>query len=80
MKQCNKCNEVKPMETFSVMKASPDGRQRSCKACDKVRLQADWRDNSGSRRNSRYKLAYGIDTAAYNDMLADQDGKCKICR
>jgi len=61
------------------MKSSPDGYQRTCRDCDKARLQQDWRDNSGKRRNSRYKHTYGIDIDTYNDMLATQGGKCKIC-
>tara|TARA_R110000796_G_scaffold68451_3_gene156821 strand:- start:1258 stop:1710 length:453 start_codon:yes stop_codon:yes gene_type:complete len=36
MKTCKKCNETKSLELFSKNKASKDGKQVNCKACNKA--------------------------------------------
>jgi len=79
MKVCSTCKISKELTAFSISRANRDGRQGRCKECDRVRLKQDWVDNKGSRRNSRYKLAYGIDIETYDKMLADQGGCCKLC-
>lgn len=52
MKICTKCKEEKPYESFSKMKASPDGLQKRCKSCNKEYRKAnallikEYRDNN----------------------------------
>jgi len=36
MKRCSTCRETKPLEDFNRYKASPDGRDRRCRACAKA--------------------------------------------
>lgn len=38
-KLCTKCDELQPMTSFSRNKASPDGRNRYCKRCERKRLK-----------------------------------------
>jgi hypothetical protein len=35
-KQCKKCQEIKPLELFSKLSKSVDGKQPNCKLCNKI--------------------------------------------
>ena len=90
-KLCPRCLVVKPLEEFGTRRggkpkgyceacesayqadhaSTPDGREMRRKA------RATWNDN-----NHEYFLMYryGIKKADYDRMLAEQDGRCAICR
>ena len=54
MKVCIKCKESKPYEEFSIKRAAKDGRNGSCKVCDREAKQ-EYRDANREkyRENSR---------------------------
>ena len=76
MKQCSKCNELKPLTEFYTIKHSgnPHG---SCKECFKKKArESSERLGRAHRKNVELKWFYGIDIHDYNEMLEEQDGKC----
>ena len=42
VKRCCTCKQVKPLEDFNRMKRSKDGRQGSCRDCNKAYHYAHW--------------------------------------
>ena len=42
VKRCCTCKQVKPLEDFNRMKRSRDGRQGSCRECNKAYHHAHW--------------------------------------
>jgi hypothetical protein len=88
MKTCTKCGEAKSLEDFYRDKGSSTGRRADCKACFyafraggryRERYKRWWAQNP--RRNLNYALTrkYGITVETYEIMLAEQEGKCRIC-
>lgn len=94
MKMCNKCNRLKPFEQFFKDKQSSDGLYTICKACKKA-ATLEWRKNNPEKYNEiarnwrknnpekeyghEIKRRYGCSIERYNEMLVEQDFKCKIC-
>ncbi len=70
-KTCTICKQSKPLEAFHrscVMKR--DGRIKQCKKCvmAKRKGQHDW-----------IRMRYGVTKEEYESMIADQEGRCKLC-
>ena len=63
-KQCNKCNEVKPLDMFHNRTYSPDGKRNQCKRC---------------RSEEAWKRIYGLEAGEYDTLLESQKGVCAIC-
>lgn len=68
-KYCCSCQQMKPFSEWSRNSRSSDGWQTRCKACASV---------AGRREYLARKYAMTVEAA--NELLADQDGKCAICR
>ena len=51
-KSCNKCKEVKSLDSFSKLSASKDGLMYSCKVCDKAKSTAYYEANSDKINDS----------------------------
>ena len=81
---CKKCHIEKPLTDYYIDKTTLIGRRGSCKACNLVSQQAWDRANPEKRkaigRRAHLKEKYGITPEHWDQMLADQDGKCGICR
>jgi hypothetical protein len=88
MKTCCKCKVSQPLENFHNMKKSPDGKQKTCKSCQKAYSQSEtcianrreyYQRTKRAHINRNLKKQYGIDHDQYDQMLLDQGGKCAIC-
>lgn len=58
-KECNRCKEMLPAEDFYRLKASPDGLQYTCKACQS-KYRSEVRDPDGSKgrqKSAEWKLS-----------------------
>ena len=62
MKQCTKCNKTKEEKHFHKNIKNNDGLHYHCKAC----------------RKEESLKQYGLTLKDYDDLLAKQEGKCKI--
>ncbi|WP_375490152.1 endonuclease VII domain-containing protein [uncultured Jatrophihabitans sp.] len=76
---CPDCGEVKPLSEFPRNKRMPNGYMTYCKPCHNTRTRASLEKNGGSR-NYHLRRRYGITAEHADQMLAEQDGLCAICR
>jgi hypothetical protein len=91
-KHCNCCGLTLPAEDFYKDTTSSDGRYSVCKECKDFSVQ-QWRSDNREEYNrgrreynmqpenyKRLRLQrYGITPADFDKMLAEQQGKCKLC-
>ena len=68
MKTCIDCGEEKPLDDFHGHKKAKDGKHSYCKECAYTR-----------RREWDMQRLYGISIARYEEMLAEQHGRCACC-
>lgn len=75
VKKCSSCGEVKLLTEFHKGNYKY-GRRPNCKKCrskeDNTQGRHKWRDY-------RLKKAYGIGIDEYEEMYAEQNGRCAIC-
>lgn len=90
-KICPKCKTDKPITEYWQRKTR-QGRQPAsrCKPCS-TQANRDWRKKKPDYEKRRYQASkletrerhlvrkYGVDLAAYDQMLTKQNGKCAIC-
>ncbi len=68
-KECSSCGEHKSFEEFGLrMSRGKESWRGVCKDC---RYEVN--------RNNRYIKLFGITTDGYNELFAEQEGKCGIC-
>ena len=68
MKTCIDCGEKKPFDGFYNASNSKDGKHSYCKECAYTR-----------RREWDMQSRYNISIARYEEMLAEQHGRCACC-
>ena len=82
-KPCPECGETKPLDEFFNNKAKKDGKQSYCKSCDNARRAAWAKANpekeAANKRRIDLKRRYGITVEQYDEMLAEQGGRCACC-
>ena len=76
-KRCSVCREVKSLEEFVKARQKRDGYTGRCKACKSKKDRANYTTEKGRRGWLRQK--FGITPEDYDQMLADQGGRCAIC-
>ena len=77
-KYCPRCKEDKPRDEYYSDKRSASGLRSWCKSCEST-WQTENRDPEKTReRNLRRR--YDMTWDMWLDMLADQHGKCPICK
>lgn len=82
--KCSVCKKEKSLTDFTVRKTHRPGKPVSqCKSCkaeiNKKRRIEDAEKVLEIERKSKIKRAYGITPEQYENMLAKQNGLCKIC-
>ena len=85
-KYCKTCQTTKSLEAFAQRKCprktGPDKviPLAQCKDCTK-QMHASWRTvNKESRKKSAITYMYGIPFSQYEQMVQEQQGRCKICQ
>lgn len=95
MKTCNKCNAIKDLVEFFKDKGFKDGHASICKVCKNLKTQ-EWKEknreqynrnmrlyranNQGAMKDTDLRRTHGISLEDYNKMLAEQEGRCKMCK
>lgn len=95
LKTCPKCQIEKPLSEYHKSKSTVTGLQVYCKPCMSER-HGEWRRNNLKKmaedqkrrrqadperfKDYGRKQMYGMGPGAYDAMLAQQGGKCAICR
>ena len=80
-KPCKDCGEVKPLDEF--YSNGRGGTKTLCKPCDNARRMA-WNKANPDRftesvRRRNLKIRYGITVEQYDELFAEQDGRCACC-
>lgn len=86
-KTCTVCGETKPLSDFGLIKGKP---RHNCKSCKRIESR-EWYENNKDKKkqysqsyrhikkDQDLKKSYGISLETYNQMLVEQNYKCKIC-
>ncbi len=82
-KVCCVCNIRQPFSSFFNYMNKSDGKSYRCKNCD-TEARQKWADQNPERsynsaRGRQLKHKYGISLLEYEQMLAEQGGKCYLC-
>ena len=82
-KRCTKCGQSKILECFNKDNSARDGLCCWCRDCqkDNIRLWKE-RDPEGYKLSARRRLLrhrYGLELEEVEQMIEDQNNKCKIC-
>lgn len=83
-KTCAKCRRVLPLTEFHRSSLRLDGLGLYCKPCmrayNRDYVKRNPEANAARARKSRIKRYYGITWEQRDGMVADQGGRCAICR
>lgn len=74
-KWCNGCSLWLVESRFAKSHSALDGLQHHCRECRKLRYRA----NTETVRDSMRERRFGLDRAAFDEMLESQGGSCAIC-
>ena len=93
-KRCCRCKETKTLDLFHKSSREYLGVGRHCKTCSyelhknwieknpkkAAALQKKWRDTNPRRsKDHGLKQKYGLPMGAFEKMLKEQGGRCKLC-
>jgi allantoicase len=78
-KKCPNCGLLKSLDEFPNNRATKDGKANYCKPCHNRRMTEIKKRLYGGGANFLRIRRYGIDTAAFKQMVDEQGGLCAIC-
>ena len=87
-KICCKCKQVKLPSEFHNHAAAKDGKQKTCKSCQKAYSQSEacrvnrkvyYQKTKQAHIERNLKRQYGLDWEAYHAILKMQNDCCAIC-
>ena len=73
------CGKTKPVSEFYESKKGRQGLMHICKDCDNARRRDNRKKNPRAHRNTQLKYLYGITADDWDQMFADQKGRCASC-
>jgi hypothetical protein len=79
---CTKCKVEKPLDEFYTAARKSNGRQSACKRCLLDQMAARYVLTPARKRyNADYhrRAKYGLEPEEFEEMLASQEGLCKLC-
>jgi hypothetical protein len=77
MKLCSHCKIEKDLSEYYRNPSSKDGLRYVCKPCARKQYK-EYYPTRG--RDSQLKRTYGITLSQRNELIEQQEGKCKICK
>ena len=77
-KICNKCRESKPLTAYYRNKYTRDGFNNRCKDCEKKNYKST-PTLKQQKKESRWRIKYGITVDEYNKLFLKQKGVCAVC-
>src|SRR5882762_5639324 len=81
MKTCLKCKTLKPLTDFQRHTHTRDRLRHECRGCTATYQKSKRTDYRGAAlRRHALKKNFGITPAQYDQMFAEQKGRCAICK
>ena len=77
MKRCDCCKIDKPKSEFYKRSDSKDGLRPICKLCVSNKVKKSY--NAEVQRGYTFKSKYGLTLNDYEQMFAQQNGRCALC-
>ena len=88
IRRCRTCAEIKPISDFPIRRTPTKNGIKEyprwqCRDCERSRARKYYEDRPGYNQikgtRYRHEVQHQLGPGGYDRMLAEQDGKCKIC-
>lgn len=76
---CPKCNKEKPLSEFNKDNKTAYKIAVYCRECNTEKGKLRYKNYRNNHKSSQLKSNFNITLEQYNEMLANQNGKCAIC-
>jgi recombination endonuclease VII len=80
LRRCSRCGETKTIDVFPRNRSAASGYGYHCKPCHNRVSRENREKNHGSTRDFALRRRYGLDGAAVDALVIEQEGVCAICR
>lgn len=79
MRRCPDCRRVLPLDDFVRNRSARQGRGTYCRPCQRARVRESRIRVHGDSRHYHLTHRYGIGSAEFDELFAQQRGLCAIC-